>query len=118
MIETHREQRASEFARPRSCSRDQARSSPIVRCGLGGTAMDTFGVKFQGLVSVATGVERAAGEMASDEPPRNATSMPYVPNLSACVPTKLTGDSGVVPAVASHDKKLLAVQDIGDPRRI
>jgi hypothetical protein len=66
----------------------------VVRCGLGGTVMDNFAVTFQGLISVAARVERAAGEVANDRPPRDATLVPYVPNLSrTCPPTKLTGDS-------------------------
>ena len=63
------------------------------------------GVKFQNLISVATGP--AAAETPSDEPPRDATSMPYVPSLSAHLPTSLSAhlptkpgeDSGVDHAV-------------------
>ena len=48
--------------------------------------MDNFAVTFQGLISVAARVEPAAGEVARDRPPRDATSAPYVPNLSPHLP--------------------------------
>jgi hypothetical protein len=60
------------------CTLDIHAFDGVFRCGLGGAVMENFAVAFQGLISVATRVEPAAGEVARDRPPRDAMT-PYVP---------------------------------------